>query len=267
MCDPIGMDETRMRTTNLLCKVFLQHLTPLLTLSTFTALWLTILDFMDKYMRADMQTDLVKEAIPESLKNILLVMETAGCFNDTLAAITWDRIAVFLPHLHQDLIPPQMNATPADDNSQQPLDDSHRSYESQPQYETPIQPPVPPPTHCDATIANNAINSSPVPEVGQPVEGTLPLVPTPTVLGNSTFIDMEECPKMPFQAVAPQLPPAQYHPMPTYPGTIEPFVPQMAGRGTHGPNAPQREPIHYPVPNAQQLSAYPWPAPSDQKNY
>ena len=59
MCDPIGMDETRMRTTNLLCKVFLQHLTPLLTLSTFTALWLTILDFMDKYMRADMQTDLV----------------------------------------------------------------------------------------------------------------------------------------------------------------------------------------------------------------
>ena len=59
MCDPIGMDETRMRTTNLLCKVFLQHLTPLLTLPTFTALWLTILDFMDKYVKAEMQTDLV----------------------------------------------------------------------------------------------------------------------------------------------------------------------------------------------------------------
>ena len=31
-------------------QVFLQHLNPLLTLPTFTALWLTILDFMDKYM-------------------------------------------------------------------------------------------------------------------------------------------------------------------------------------------------------------------------
>lgn len=59
MCDPIGMDETRMRTTNLLCKVFLQHLHPLLSLNTFTALWLTILDFMDKYIKAEMQTDLV----------------------------------------------------------------------------------------------------------------------------------------------------------------------------------------------------------------
>lgn len=34
-------------------QVFLQHLSPLLSLSTFTALWLTILDFMDKYMHAD----------------------------------------------------------------------------------------------------------------------------------------------------------------------------------------------------------------------
>lgn len=59
MCDPIGMDETRMRTTNLLCKVFLQHLNPLLTLNTFTALWLTILDFMDKYIKADMKNELV----------------------------------------------------------------------------------------------------------------------------------------------------------------------------------------------------------------
>lgn len=63
MCDPIGMDETRMRTTNLLCKVFLQHLNPLLTLNTFTALWLTILDFMDKYIKADLQTDLVASFI------------------------------------------------------------------------------------------------------------------------------------------------------------------------------------------------------------
>ena len=47
------MEETRMRASTLLYKVFLQHLSPLLCLSTFTALWLTILDFMEKYMKAD----------------------------------------------------------------------------------------------------------------------------------------------------------------------------------------------------------------------
>jgi len=103
ICDPIGMDETRMRATNLLCKVFLQHLTPLLNLPTFTALWLTILDFMDKYMKAEMQTDLVKEAIPESLKNMLLVMDTANCLNGALLSITWDRINSFLPNLKDEL--------------------------------------------------------------------------------------------------------------------------------------------------------------------
>lgn len=86
LADPSGMEETRMRASTLLCKVFirsvlnfflnqkkkiyfifsvkknipflfsqvfLQHLSPLLSLATFTALWLTILDFMEKYMSAD----------------------------------------------------------------------------------------------------------------------------------------------------------------------------------------------------------------------
>ena len=55
-----GMEETRMRAATLLCKVFLQHLTPLLSLPTFTALWLTILDFMDKYLQADRADLLVR---------------------------------------------------------------------------------------------------------------------------------------------------------------------------------------------------------------
>ncbi len=49
----VRMEETRMRASTLLCKVFLQHLTTLGKLSTFTALWLTILDYMDKYMKSD----------------------------------------------------------------------------------------------------------------------------------------------------------------------------------------------------------------------
>lgn len=106
--DPSGMEETRMRASTLLCKVFLQHLSPLLSLSTFTALWLTILDFMDKYMHVD-RSDLLTEAIPESLKNMLLVMDTAGIFqtgegtDSQLWRLTWDRIGTFLPHLKEEL--------------------------------------------------------------------------------------------------------------------------------------------------------------------
>ncbi|XP_050754598.1 Golgi-specific brefeldin A-resistance guanine nucleotide exchange factor 1 [Gymnogyps californianus] len=105
-----GMEETRMRASTLLSKVFLQHLSPLLSLTTFAALWLTILDFMDKYMYAG-SSDLLLEAIPESLKNMLLVMDTAGIFHSAdsrtgysdLWEITWERIDCFLPRLRDEL--------------------------------------------------------------------------------------------------------------------------------------------------------------------
>jgi brefeldin A-resistance guanine nucleotide exchange factor 1 len=100
------MEETRMRASTLLCKVFLQHLTTLARLSTFTALWLTILDYMDKYIKSSNETsktdNLLHDVIPESLKNMLLVMETTGLFNSELSQlsiITKDRIESFLPGL------------------------------------------------------------------------------------------------------------------------------------------------------------------------
>lgn len=51
------------------------------------------------------------EAIPESLKNMLLVMDTAGIFHSAdsrtgysdLWEITWERIDCFLPHLREEL--------------------------------------------------------------------------------------------------------------------------------------------------------------------
>ncbi|EDV25608.1 uncharacterized protein TRIADDRAFT_24514 [Trichoplax adhaerens] len=106
----VNIEETRMRAAALLSKVFLQHLTQLLTLSTFTALWLTILDFMDKCMHAD-STGLLSEAIPESLKNMLLVMVTARIFDEDtetygdkeLWTMTWERINLFLPNLQEEL--------------------------------------------------------------------------------------------------------------------------------------------------------------------
>jgi hypothetical protein len=56
------MEEMRIRAATLLSKVFLHHLTPLLSLPTFTALWLTILDFMDRYMHVDKSDLLVSVA-------------------------------------------------------------------------------------------------------------------------------------------------------------------------------------------------------------
>ncbi|ELU03437.1 hypothetical protein CAPTEDRAFT_227129 [Capitella teleta] len=109
--DPTGIEETRMRASTLLCKVFLQHLSPLLSLSTFTALWLTILEFMDKFMHVD-KSDLLCEAIPESLKNMLLVMHTAGILSTSagersqLWKLTWDRIDTFLPNLRREVFKP-----------------------------------------------------------------------------------------------------------------------------------------------------------------
>ncbi|XP_022620877.1 Golgi-specific brefeldin A-resistance guanine nucleotide exchange factor 1 isoform X2 [Seriola dumerili] len=128
-----GMEETRMRGCTLLSKVFLQHLSPLLSLPTFAALWLTILDFMDKYMHAG-SSDLLLEAIPESLKNMLLVMDTAGIFHSAdsrtgysdLWEITWERIICFLPHLREELfkqtvIPDPVPSPPSETMQPPPL--------------------------------------------------------------------------------------------------------------------------------------------------
>ncbi|CAF2709471.1 unnamed protein product [Rotaria sp. Silwood2] len=99
-----GIEETRVRVSQLLCRIFLQHLSPLLTLPTFTALWLTILDFMDKYLKSD-QTDMLRESVRESLKNMLFVMNTTGLFDgdQPLTVITKDRIHSFLPGLWEEV--------------------------------------------------------------------------------------------------------------------------------------------------------------------
>ncbi|XP_057671770.1 Golgi-specific brefeldin A-resistance guanine nucleotide exchange factor 1 [Diorhabda carinulata] len=105
--DAIAMEETRIRAATVLSKVFLHHLNPLLSLPSFFNLWLIVLDFMDKYMHAD-KSELLYEAIPESLKNMLLVMDSAKVFDgpdgkNILWNATWDRISKFLPNMKDDL--------------------------------------------------------------------------------------------------------------------------------------------------------------------
>merc|ERR1719232_595708 len=96
----------------MLSKVFLQHLAPLSTLPTFPALWLTILDLVGQFC-ATASTDLLADALPESLKNMLLVMDTSGgglFFTASghptpLWGVTWGKIDTFLPGLREELFP------------------------------------------------------------------------------------------------------------------------------------------------------------------
>lgn len=124
-------EETRMRGATLLSKVFLHHLTPLLSLPNFDALWLTILDFLDKYMHSD-HSDLLLEAIPETLKNMLLVMDSARVFStpdgySPLWTVTWERIESFLPSLRMEF----MKAHPPTEVSKPPVEEIAHS----PEYE------------------------------------------------------------------------------------------------------------------------------------
>uniref|UniRef100_A0A8C1E4V3 Golgi-specific brefeldin A-resistance guanine nucleotide exchange factor 1 n=1 Tax=Cyprinus carpio carpio TaxID=630221 RepID=A0A8C1E4V3_CYPCA len=163
-----GMEETRMRACTLLSKVFLQHLSPLLSLPTFAALWLTILDFMDKYMHAG-SSDLLLEAIPESLKNMLLVMDTAGIFHSAdsrtgysdLWEITWERIDCFLPRLKEELF--KQAVIPGTEHSIATFSLSGQK--------RPVPPPVPAPSPEPAAEPNipRTDRSSPVPPSKPPM--------------------------------------------------------------------------------------------------
>uniref|UniRef100_T1IU23 SEC7 domain-containing protein n=1 Tax=Strigamia maritima TaxID=126957 RepID=T1IU23_STRMM len=194
--DPVGLEETRMRGATLLCKVFLQHLNPLLTLATFTALWLTILDFMDKYMHVD-KSDLLYEAIPESLKNMLLVMETAGIFQvpdgkSQLWTITWDRIDAFLPGLRDEVYksqqPVETKVKNVPENATEQVEEISRTEETVPQFVASdytsssiiLQPPLPSPT-MPRTITGV---SSSTPTLSCSPTSTMPLILPPTVIGD-----------------------------------------------------------------------------------
>ena len=103
--DPSGVEETRMRAANTLSKVFLQRLNTLLGLENFLDLWVDILKCMKRYLHAD-NSELLAEAIPESLKNILLVMQTARLFEyqSQFTIVTWKTLEDFLPNLQSEIL-------------------------------------------------------------------------------------------------------------------------------------------------------------------
>ncbi|KAI5846901.1 hypothetical protein BZA05DRAFT_376959 [Tricharina praecox] len=109
--DPRGMSDTRVQAATLLCKIFLHYLVLLSEWEGMLGLWLRILDIMDRLMNSG-QGDHLEEAVPESLKNILLVMASGGFLEpeadgkSQLWEQTWKRLERFLPDLKEELFPP-----------------------------------------------------------------------------------------------------------------------------------------------------------------
>uniref|UniRef100_A0A0K0G494 SEC7 domain-containing protein n=1 Tax=Strongyloides venezuelensis TaxID=75913 RepID=A0A0K0G494_STRVS len=103
--DPIGMEETRVRAIQLVCKVLLNHLNSLQTLPSFTRLWLKLLESMKNYLSTERCETLV-EAVPESLKNMILVLDSIGMFeaNVQFYDMTKKKLDEFLPELAKEVM-------------------------------------------------------------------------------------------------------------------------------------------------------------------
>ena len=82
--DPGGMGETRIQAATLLCKIYLRYLDELAECGQMLDVWLRILDILDRMMNSGQGDAALDEAVPESLKNILLVMGGAGYLSPPL---------------------------------------------------------------------------------------------------------------------------------------------------------------------------------------
>lgn len=95
--DPAGMPETRLRAASLLCRAFMQlEVKEGESQADIRVVWIQVLDLLDRLMSIDRHDQLVRiqafltvanhsstslfqhEAIPETLKNVILVMNAAG---------------------------------------------------------------------------------------------------------------------------------------------------------------------------------------------
>ncbi|KAF2198263.1 Sec7-domain-containing protein [Delitschia confertaspora ATCC 74209] len=117
--DPMGMSETRVRASTLLCKVYLHYLVMLSEWDGMLDLWLKTITIMDRLMNSG-QGDNLEEAVSENLKNMLLVMSSGGFLappdqkpeHEELWNETWKRINRFLPNLFAELFPKEANKPP-----------------------------------------------------------------------------------------------------------------------------------------------------------
>ncbi|KAI0306765.1 hypothetical protein B0F90DRAFT_1808381 [Multifurca ochricompacta] len=112
--------EGRLRASVLLCKAFVRfEISDIAGGKNVTERWVQVLDYLDRLMRTD-QSDQLSEAVPESLKNVVLVMHATGMLVPPLAEengntrdepqrqlwrITRDKIEQFMPGFMESVIP------------------------------------------------------------------------------------------------------------------------------------------------------------------
>ncbi|KAL3472092.1 hypothetical protein BJX99DRAFT_11435 [Aspergillus californicus] len=117
--DQHGMGETRVQVATLVCKIFLRYLDQLPNAEGMLELWLKILDILDRMMNSG-QVDSLEEAIPESIKNMVLVMADVGHLvpptqdpsKETIWKETKKRLERFLPDLFKEIFPDAPKETP-----------------------------------------------------------------------------------------------------------------------------------------------------------
>jgi brefeldin A-resistance guanine nucleotide exchange factor 1 len=110
-----NMEVSLLHTVKLLFKLFLQSLNDLSAQSSFSKLWLEVLDMMEKLMKVKVRgsrTDKLQEAITEQLKNVLLVMKASGILSkkstsgdSNLWEATWLQVSNIAPLLHSVIFP------------------------------------------------------------------------------------------------------------------------------------------------------------------
>lgn len=124
--DPQGILETRLRSSALLCKAFMHfEVRENRTKSDIRILWIEILDLLDRLINAG-KTEQLYEAVSESLKNVVLVMNAANILvppsqedqrdehQRTLWTATQARLERFLPGFLTEVIPtPQLQLPPS----------------------------------------------------------------------------------------------------------------------------------------------------------
>jgi brefeldin A-resistance guanine nucleotide exchange factor 1 len=109
-----NMEVSLLHAVKLLCKVFLQSLEDLSAQGSFGKLWLEVLDMIEKFMKVKVRgrrTEKLQEAIPELLKNILMVMKASGILSKTstsensLSEATWLQVNKIAPSLQSEIFP------------------------------------------------------------------------------------------------------------------------------------------------------------------
>ncbi|XP_047072386.1 ARF guanine-nucleotide exchange factor GNOM-like [Lolium rigidum] len=126
-----NMEVSLLHAVKLLFKLFLQSLNDLSAQSSFSKLWLEVLDMMEKLMKVKFRgsrTEKLQEAITEQLKNILLVMKASGILSkksisgdSSLWEATWLQVSNITPLL-QSVIFPGNDGDDAAQSTQDKLD-------------------------------------------------------------------------------------------------------------------------------------------------